>query len=460
MPSPAATSMQNPLLDPPSDDDEGRPRFPSPSTRVERDAQSPSWRMVLLSPDKDLPRISCKASALSLIATMVGGGALSIPYAVQESGLISSAVILLAIAVSSGFSLELLLQCSRLCDKANPSYTEVALEALGRPGRAVSSLLILAMTFLAVVAYLMLLGDIVPTMAAYAYASEPGGTEWFTRKGPVLSLVCAFAYPVCCVRHLRSLRYANLVGFASMLFLSVCMLVRLLDHTAVADAASLTPIVWFRTDMRLLLGVSVMSVSFVCHFNLLPVHFSLKRPTRRRATRLVNMSITVATLVYLLIGTTGYLTFRGRVLDNILMNYGRDDALLNCGRATLAVTIFCGIPVVLLPNRDLIEETLFGTLPYSRLRSAAQTFALLGAALLVAVHVPRIVYVWDFVGSTASSIAMFILPPVFYLRLRRRPLTHDAETRAAFALLVGGAVVAVACTVDSVLNVVNGPPTQ
>jgi amino acid permease len=181
-------------------------------------------------------------------------------------------------------------------------------------------------------------------------------------------------------------------------------------------------------------------------------HYELRRPTRKRVSRVIRLSVGIATIIYFVISVMGYLSFRGHVPDDILLAYGKSP-LLTVGRAGMIITLCCGVPLLTLPCRDMLHDALFPRKDKSISRIFIISLVLLGSALLMAVSIPNIAVVWDFLGATTSTVACFVCPAVFYLRLRKKPVFHDLNGVKALLLLVTGAVMCVLCTIDSIMNV-------
>ncbi|KAJ1632195.1 hypothetical protein T492DRAFT_838588 [Pavlovales sp. CCMP2436] len=99
-----------------------------------------------------------KSSIYTLISTMMGGGILSLPYAMQQAGLVCGCALLLAICLASRLSLWLVLTTG--CSLRAGSYEEMVALTLGRrSAEFVTAILILLLWFV-VVAYSILLGDL------------------------------------------------------------------------------------------------------------------------------------------------------------------------------------------------------------------------------------------------------------------------------------------------------------
>jgi amino acid permease len=115
----------------------------------------------------------------------------------------------------------------------------------------------------------------------------------------------------------------------------------------------------FPLSMKELLdAIPLFISSYICHFNVLPIHNELICPTSDRVKTWIRTSIWPATLFYYVIGFTGSLfvkcTASKSVQGNILLDFNEDDPLLLLGRLCLAVTITLAFPVLIIPPRDIL----------------------------------------------------------------------------------------------------------
>ena len=78
-----------------------------------------------------------------------------------------------------------------------------------------------------------------------------------------------------------------------------------------------------------------------------------------------------------------------------------------------------------------------------------ETFAILGLVTIVAVSVKNIVMLWNFVGSSVTILVSFILPPLFYLRIRK-PTMKSSMTVPAYILVIFGVISLILCTTESI----------
>jgi amino acid permease len=105
---------------------------------------------------------------------------------------------------------------------------------------------------------------------------------------------------------MNGLKYTSVCSIFSTALLGLAIAVRsyqsLPDRTAPEKAlVSVTaPADW-------LVSFPICCVSFLCHFNVLPMHEELADPTRKRIRTIVHGTMSIATVFYLVVGIFGYL---------------------------------------------------------------------------------------------------------------------------------------------------------
>lgn len=209
----------------------------------------------------------------------------------------------------------------------------------------------------------------------------------------------------------------------------------------------------------LLNSLPILLSVFMCHFNVLPVHNELAKPTQKRVKTLFSSSIWGACLFYLFVGFSGSMygncTPNGVVEGNVLLSFEEDDALLVVGRLCLSLTITAAFPILVVPCRDVIlralannaeieggdEEGEYGeegnindlaepllnvsaTAPSITENENASQRILVSVIIFwsgaaVACCVKSIDIVWDILGGSLSLIMGFILPSASYIVLSR-----------------------------------------
>ncbi|KNC49472.1 uncharacterized protein AMSG_05486 [Thecamonas trahens ATCC 50062] len=486
-------------------------------------------------------RASAASAVFTLVSTIVGGGSLSLPFAFAKLGLAEAAGLLIVIAVASDLGASLLVSAARR--SGGCTYEQVAYKAYGRPAQLVTVVLLVVLTYLCCVAYIILMGDFaVPLLEVYVVrGTNLSGLGRALAMGGAMVLVS----PLCFLRKLTALRFTSAMSMTSMLFLTCVIVAKAVIHARSVGLATMwRPVAYTSSFADTLYGFPLISVAFLVHFNVLPVHTELTatEPALQRIRNVIHVTVGICSTLYVVIGVAGYATFGTAVDGDVLKNYGRDDHLVNAGRFALLATLLCNFPLLCIPCRISLDrlvllardawclpaphgQSIAGHLTppekqpllaqpdvnsgeggepsrwalaredprdalklagtpdtsrwddehppspesvmverlrvveraardkYARLRQSIETVLIIASSLAFAIAVPSVVIVWSFMGSTISMLIAFVLPALYYLKIRAARSTNPRRV-AAVGLLCFGMIMLVACTYQSVRTTV------
>ncbi|KAM4675539.1 sodium-coupled neutral amino acid transporter 4 isoform 1-T2 [Discoglossus pictus] len=188
-------------------------------------------------------------------------------------------------------------------------------------------------------------------------------------------------------------------------------------------------------------AIPILAFAFVCHPEVLPLYSELKSRSRRKMQNVSNVSIAAMLAMYLFAALFGYLTFYGEVQDELLHTYTKVykfDTLLLCVRLAVLVAVTLTVPIVLFPIRSSITTMLFPGRPFSLLRHFLIAFVLLALNNTLVIFVPTIKDIFGFIGASAATMLIFILPAAFYLRIvKKEPFRSPQKIGALIFLIVG-----------------------
>ena len=203
-----------------------------------------------------------------------------------------------------------------------------------------------------------------------------GGGPTLARNSSML-IVVLFVTPLCTLRNLTALQNVGAASMASVGTVALCVAFRSIecqlkeksddttDTTDGVDQSNQSLRAFPLSTKELLNAAPLFISSYICHFNVLPIHNELRCPTSDRVKKWVKTSIWPATLFYWFIGFTGSLYIKctpsGRVSGNILLDFDEDDPLLLLGRLCLAVTITLALPMLVIPARDILLRSILST---------------------------------------------------------------------------------------------------
>ncbi|KYO47676.1 sodium-coupled neutral amino acid transporter 4 [Alligator mississippiensis] len=198
---------------------------------------------------------------------------------------------------------------------------------------------------------------------------------------------------------------------------------------------------YFVFNSRTAYAIPILAFAFVCHPEVLPIYSELKDRSRKKMQNVSNLSITGMLIMYLLAGLFGYLTFYGEVEDELLHTYTRVytfDTLLLMVRVAVLVAVMLTVPIVLFPIRSSISTLLFPKRPFSWIRHFLIAAVILAFNNLLVIFVPTIKDIFGFIGASAATMLIFILPAAFYLRLvKKEPMRSPQKIGALIFLIVG-----------------------
>jgi len=315
------------------------------------------------SPLREAPLWGC---ILTMLSTIIGGGALSLPYAFRLAGVGGGLLILLGSAAASDFALYALCSASRRTGTS--TLAELAAKAQGpRLENAVVVALFILCLFVAV-AYTRLLRDLLAIFLV-PLTTDPNIID------RALVIVVAFVlFPLSLYRELHRLRYAAFTSFLGALCVALLFAYRAWpavyqnDQTLNDLVSILGPSdPYASTWMKALEALPIMSCAFLCQFNVLSVHGRLSAPTRPRLKRLLHIAVGIAFLFYVLFGISGQIVCADTpdaiaqdALSCLSYNDGkknnqkneRPDIILALAGGAFGISIMMNTPALIIPLRD------------------------------------------------------------------------------------------------------------
>eukprot|EP00656_Telonema_subtile_P028129 TRINITY_DN303_c0_g1_i4.p1 TRINITY_DN303_c0_g1~~TRINITY_DN303_c0_g1_i4.p1 ORF type:complete len:435 (+),score=88.98 TRINITY_DN303_c0_g1_i4:590-1894(+) len=419
----------------------------------------------------------------------------------------------------SSYSAMLLLSCARrvtkkkrgdVLNRSAESYEDVVFAAFGPHAKVALTVMILVLTFLALIAYFILLADLlVPVMVL----ALKGSVDWVCtasnkeQRAAIIILCACVITPPSLLKDIGALRYTSLMSMLSISLLGIGVLIEAARSNLGGDEPRWYPKDEFmlHDDLNLfakdisgvLESVSIMACAFMCHFNVLPLHKGLQEPTRNRLKVMIYVTIASVWTFYAVISVFGYAEFRASICDNLLKNYDHTKfSFVLVGQVGLSCTLLLSMPLLSHPARGSLETLWAKGQPQPFWIRSIETLAIVVLAAFIGSQIASIVTVWSFLGSTVSIMIGYILPAASYLRLRDpqsvsatyvsahaparlvetdsltlvlNPGEHNPNGKThrgifedlnrhrmpAFVLLVVGIVLMVACTIQAIISSTN-----
>ena len=307
---------------------------------------------------------SIMGASSNLVNSIVGAGIIGIPYALRMSGLWAGVLLLILVAILTDKSLRLLVEQAsfhpRLCHLPVHTFEELASYPYGRVGSGFVLFNMFVMAYGAMVAYLLIIKDTVPTAFGYDH-----GTHMAERNLILVATSLVVMLPLSMQRDMASLACTSAFSVAADIVLVVFIAAFSPIKETVAANGGFGQVL--RNDginySTLFIGLGILSTAMACQHSAFIVANSLENKTRRRWGRVTNQSIALSAMLCLVLGVCGYLGFLGSTQGDVLNSFPHDSMQANVARLLLAFTMFLTYPmesfvarhvlVILIHNGDM-----------------------------------------------------------------------------------------------------------
>jgi amino acid permease len=334
------------------------------------------------------------SAIFNLVSTIVGGGVLSLPFAISVQGVFGGIIALILSAMASDFSIYILIASSR--SRGARGYEDVAAAAMGESARVVTVFLIFAITFLISIAYTILCADLLTALVDLASNNQIIAAV--SREYVIIGFIIAVS-PLTFFRKMDALRFTSILSVCAVFVLGLVTAYKLIvfgmlksepwkNETAAAPAPSratfflplstannttfpieysrsynhtlpLGEILWWPKSYEdYIYAIPIEAVAFLCHFNVLPMQDELIRPTRARVQKVTHTTLYICSFLYALIALTGYFRFTSSTCGDYLNNFLNADPIATIGRIGLFLTLYCSFPLVILPCRSSFNRLI------------------------------------------------------------------------------------------------------
>eukprot|EP00937_MAST-01D_sp_MAST-1D-sp2_P004354 g4354.t1 len=380
------------------------------------------------------------STALSLTATAMGAGMLSLPQAFADTGWLVGSISLAVVAAAADFSLVALVRAAEASGKL--SVEEQAEHYFGRRGLLLAQGALVLLLFGALIILLVVATDCLQDLWQLMLCgrSDGGPCTWLASRR-VLTVVCAAAVaPLCLARQLSRLRYTSLAATLSIAYVLAVVLVEWAGSLSGSRGPAGGTRPYTRPGPRsaatMLRALPIMALSYCCQFNVLPLLGEL--PERARAQtmrRSIHLSAALVSSSYAAFGIAGFALGGAGTPSNILrLSELEQKPRFRAALACMGLTNLLKLPLIFLPMKAS-AAALFaasgggrcggsgaaaeGERSTQRNRvamgkafasAAAPQLLLLAIVCLLAALLDNIAQAFDYVGATSGTLVCYVIP--------------------------------------------------
>uniref|UniRef100_A0A8C1ZK65 Solute carrier family 38 member 4 n=1 Tax=Cyprinus carpio TaxID=7962 RepID=A0A8C1ZK65_CYPCA len=383
-------------------------------------------------------------SVFNLSNAIMGSGILGLSFAMANTGIILFVILLLGVAILSLYSVHLLLVTAK--EGGSLIYEKLGEKAFGWPGKMAAFGSITLQNIGAMSSYLFIVKYELPEVIRAFLRLEESSGEWYLNGNYLVVFVSiGIILPLSLLKNLGYLGYTSGFSLSCMVFfVGVVRLLTLFSHwlschcVLYDDTEDMCTPKYFVFNSQTAYTVPILAFAFVCHPEVLPIYSELKDRSRRKMQTVSNLSILAMLVMYLFSALFGYLTFYDHVEAELLHTFTKVykfDTMLLLVRLAVLTAVTLTVPIVLFP---VIITLCFAGKEFSWIRHILIAAAILAFNNLLVIFVPTIRDIFGFIGSSAATMLIFILPAAFYLRLvKSLPFRSPQKISATIFLVVG-----------------------
>lgn len=430
-----------------------------------------------------------KSGVITLVHTACGAGILAMPYAFKPFGLILGILMIVSCWLFASFGLFLQAYSSQYAPPKQASF--FFLSQITYPQLSVIfDFAIAAKCFGVGVSYMVVVGDLMPQI----FSTFTNNSFLLLRNLHITLIMLLIVSPLCFMKKLNSLRYASMIAISAVAYLCILVVVHFLFPNKEIENLAGEVNIWKpkHSETSLLATFPIFVFAYTCHHNMFSIINELYDNSIGNLKILITSAMSLALILYITIGSSGYLTFGDNISGNIITMYP-PSIFSTIGRVAIVILVVLAFPLQCHPARASINHILYHLFPdtlenkiseNSRLMNSQEedlqglclnelsdgesnnnielaplknrkfiiiTTVILVSSYVLAVSVTSLAKVLAIVGATGSTSISFILPGIFGFHLIGSEFTQSIPWKLkllkymSLLLSICGIVIMITC---------------
>jgi len=288
----------------------------------------------------------------NFLNSIVGAGIIGMPYAMRHCGLVMGLFLLIFVGFLTDISVRMMVEMG--IDLECMNYEHLAKKIFGQRGYTVITVFMFFIAFGAMIAYCIIIGDVVPAIMGWEETAE-------VRAGSMIVCSLLVMYPLALLKDMSSLAFTSTASVVADMIL-VCIVVAKAPIGDAVEAAGGFGAVLGSSIIRpktLFSGLGAISFAFICHHSSFIVANSLENPTKERWAKVTHMSVGAACVMCVFLGVFGYLGFLDETVGDVLNNFD-DSNIMTAARVMLGLTMFFTYPMESFVARHCVVALVYG----------------------------------------------------------------------------------------------------
>ena len=383
----------------------------------------------------ELAKNSRTLAIFLMINTMIGSGVLNQPFVFASSGVVGALLGFSVASVSMWYALVLLTESGITTN--TPDYSSLSKVAFGDMGEQVIDIAIIVNGFGAILSYILLIGELLSGMLI-SWGCE---SEFCGIYGISTFSVAVFVSPFCLQRHFGHLA---LISVLSICAISLVMALVIIGGpvTGQQKGTSEGPVEvlhgegFLESLGSIVFALNCVAANFQAFTSTDEVHRNLSSWKQITGT-----AITVGTIMCMVMGISGYLSFKDQTDGDILTNFHAPG--FDFFKMMVVMHLICYIPVDFVVMRYSVVKIAIGqkaenlatiyhlTLTLFMLGITLGTVLSLLATGMASGEVFSLIL--NLTGGVAGTISSFVLPAAIYLKVMPTDSQYYTHAKALLA---------------------------
>jgi amino acid permease len=164
-------------------------------------------------------------------------------------------------------------------------------------------------------------------------------------------------------------------------------------------------------NLKAFVLLSMLSTSYIAHYNAPQFYKELKNNTRPRFNKVVGLAFVASIATFCFMMSTGFLTFGGATLGFVLNNYATSDSLISFARLAIGLALLTGYPFTFSALREGILD-LANVQGEEKRTNALRplTVGILTVVTALAIVLRDVGFVVSISGAMFGAALMFVVP--------------------------------------------------
>ena len=388
------------------------------------------------------------ATIMNMLNSLLGAGILSVPNTFVNTGIVLSLVLLLFMGAISLIGTWMVIILAK--KTGTKGLAEVAQAILGKPGAYALAVLNLLFLVTALIAYLVLGGDMLISWFAL------GGIDVTTMKTrPILILVYGLCLPILLSlpRNISFLKYFSTTTVVCIIAFIIVMCYEAGYYVTKRGVAS--GVVYAKCDITMFSSLSIYCLTFSLPAVVLPA-IRMYNPLTKKRKKATAATIVLAFIFVAIPGVCGYLCFGSETNSNIVKNFPDNDIVFICVRVAFFIIVTCAYPMITQSVMAAWSQIIFqddnpATLPTKqRIITIIITHSI---PMIISMFLPSAKPALGVSGALGGCLVDFVFPAVLWIRENGRPLSYYQNVLCILFAILGSAM-AILATYQSVMDAI------